>query len=86
MADMKTQPHREAKEKHPQAPQPNPTRPEEHRAEEGRRPGAPDFKKQPAEQHQVGKQQEERVHQGKHQSEKMPQQQKKDDQGGCGCG
>jgi hypothetical protein len=86
MADTKTQPHRETKEKKPQMPEQNPKRPEEHRAEQGQRPGAPEFQKQPAESNQPGKQREEKQHQGKHQGEKMPQQQKKDDQGGCGCG
>jgi hypothetical protein len=85
MADTKTQPHREGKDKNPQ-PQQNPTRTDEHRGEQGKRSGAPEFQKQPAESNQPGKQREEQKHQGKHQAEKMPQQQKKDDQAGCGCG
>jgi len=87
MADTKTQ--REMKEKNPQAPQQNPQRGDEHRAEQGKRQGVQEFGKQPAEKEEPGKEhrQEKQQHQEKQQGQKMPQQQqKKDDQGNCGCG
>jgi hypothetical protein len=88
MADAKTHTQREAKEKNPQAPQQNPQRQEDHRAEHGKRQGTtPEFGKQPAEKVQPADQKrEEEQHHEKQQGQKMPQQQKKDDQGGCGCG